>query len=143
MTLGVLTRQGGGAVRAEDLVAEVSYFGAAKGRWEERAFAEGESGHDSWGATTGDLFLNEAVFFSNVPSTVWRYEIGGYPVLKKWLGYRQASRRGRRPLSLSEADHFRSMVQRIAAFLIFHGKLDALYTTASESAFTAEELGLR
>ena len=109
----------------------------------ERPLTDDESGHEAWGASTGDLFINDTVFFSNVSSAVWRYEIGGYPLLKKWLGYRQASRRASRPLSLAEADHFRSMVQRIAALLVFHGKLDALYTEASESAFTAEELGLR
>ena len=35
------------------------------------------------------------------------------------------------------------MVQRFAALLNFHEKLDTLYTAASERAFTAEELGLR
>jgi hypothetical protein len=46
---------------------------------------------------------------------VWGFELGGYPVLKKWLGYRQESRRGGRPLTLTEARYFRSMIQRLAA----------------------------
>lgn len=43
---------------------------------------------------TGDLYIEESVFFANVPEAVWKYELGGYPVLKKRLGYRQADRRG-------------------------------------------------
>ena len=47
---------------------------------------------------------NETVFLANVPREVWRYELGGYPVLKKWLGYRYANRRSNRPLALSELE---------------------------------------
>jgi hypothetical protein len=46
------------------------------------------------GDTTGDLYINDAVLFRHVPDRVWHYELGGYPVIKKWLGYRD---RGRRP----------------------------------------------
>jgi Type ISP C-terminal specificity domain len=33
---------------------------------------------------TGDLYLNESIFLAHVPREIWRYELGGYPVLKKW-----------------------------------------------------------
>ena len=48
-----------------------------------------------------------------------------------------------RALSLAEARHFRSMVQRLAALLVLHDRLNAAYEQASADAFTAEELGLR
>jgi hypothetical protein len=79
--------------------------------------------------------------FQNVPERVWKYELGGYPVLKKWLGYRDVKRRDR-GLTIGEADFFRSMVQRIAALLILHNRLDSLYNQAIESSFTAGELGI-
>ncbi len=78
-----------------------------------------------------------------MPANVWSHELGGYPVLKKWLGYRHADRRGGRPLTLAEAEHFRSMVQRLAALLVLAPALDAAYEAASAECFTAEELGLR
>src|SRR5947209_11976020 len=36
-----------------------------------------------------DIFLNDRVYWSNVPADVWALTIGGYPVLKKWLSYRE------------------------------------------------------
>src|SRR3989442_2161279 len=44
------------------------------------------------------------------------FKLGGYPVLKKWLGYRDVRRRGG-PLTLQEAEYFRQMVRRLTAIL--------------------------
>ena len=82
------------------------------------------------------------MFFANVPEAVWKYELGGYPVLKKWLGYRQANRRDGKPLSAEERSWFRAVVQRIAALLALSPKLDELYSAAAENAFTATELAI-
>jgi hypothetical protein len=82
------------------------------------------------------------MFFRHVPERVWRYELGGYPVIKKWLGYRD---RGRRPgvtLSIQEAGHLRSMVHRLAAVLRLQTSLNGLYERACLECFSAEELGL-
>ena len=133
----------GGQVAQQDLVVSVSYFGAARGKWIERAYIEGEAQHPSWGDTTGDVYINDAIYFGNIPKAVWNYEIGGYPVLKKWLGYRQASRRAGRPLALEERQHFRSMIQRLATLLALHAVADSLYEKSAAAAFTAEELGVR
>lgn len=124
------------------MVVTVSYFGGAKGGWRERSYREHESPHTAWGSTTGDLFLNDTVHLANVPQRVWQYALGGYPVIKKWLGYRDAKRRPGRGLKLDEIDHLRSMVHRIAALLLLHEKLDAAYEQAIENPFTAEELGI-
>ncbi|MFN8588672.1 MAG: type ISP restriction/modification enzyme [Candidatus Eisenbacteria bacterium] len=141
--LAVPTRTDGGTVAESALVVSRSYYGAARGDWRERPPGEGETSRDVWGATTGDLFLNDEACFRNVPANVWSHELGGYPVLKKWLGYRHADRRGGRPLTLAEAEHFRSMVQRLAALLVLAPTLDAAYEAASAECFTAEDLGLR
>lgn len=141
--LGVVRRRTGTGVGVEDLRVTVSYFGAAQGKWQPRAFLREERAVPEWGAETGDLHINDDVFLSNVPAAVWTFALGGYPVLKKWLGYRQANRRGDRPLTLAELRHLRSIIQRLAALVAFHPRLDELYQAAAADAFTAEELGLR
>ena len=141
--LGVLRRTDGAPVAAEDLAVTVTYYGPARGDWRQRAYREEEATAPAWGPSTGDLHINPEVYLSNVPEAVWRYELGGYPVIKKWLGYRHAGRAAGRPLTLPEARHLRSMVQRLAALLVLHEEMDALYEKTAADAFTAEDLGLR
>jgi hypothetical protein len=138
--LAPLRREGGGAIRPQDLLVTVNYWGGAKGRWKPRPFTAEEDALPSWGERTGDLYISADVFFANVPEVVWKYELGGYPVLKKWLAYRQADRRDGQPLSADERRWFRSIVQRIAALLAMSASLDEMYSAASENAFTAAEL---
>jgi hypothetical protein len=140
--LAVVERVGGGVVQQKDLVVSFSYYGAASGRWQERKARTSEPWYEVWGETTGDLFLNENVYFRNVPERVWRYELGGYPVLKKWLGYRDNARKNGTPLTLDEASWFRGMVCRLAALLLLHDELDLAYEQTIIDAWTSEELGL-
>jgi hypothetical protein len=133
--LAVLASSDGAAVREEDLAITIPHFGAARGGWRGRPFEEAEIPPQTLGQSTGDLYINDRVFFRNVPEDVWRYELGGYPVLKKWLGNRDARRRNNQPLSLSEKDYFRAMVQRIAALLSLRQRLNELYERASTDAW--------
>lgn len=71
--------------------------------------------HEEMGQATGDLYMNDEVMFRHVPERGWRYELGGYPVIKKWLGYRHRGRRSDSPLPVQESAHLRGMVQRLAA----------------------------
>lgn len=142
-TVGASMKRGGGQVAQQDLIVSIAYFGAARGKWMDREYSEKEPRILAWGDSTGDLYINDNVYFANVPKAVWSYEIGGYPVLKKWLGYRQANRCNGRALTLAERQHFRSMIQRIAALVALHGAADSLYERAAAAAFTAEELGVR
>lgn len=142
-TLAVVASRDGKAVRDADLVVAYSFFGAAQGAWREREPRHDEAFEAPWGESTGDLHLNDRVYLRNVPERVWRYELGGYPVIKKWLGYRDAGRRPGRPLTLAELEHLREMVHRIAALHLLHDALDAAYERALAEPFTAEELGLR
>jgi hypothetical protein len=80
------------------------------------------------GARSPDLYLNERIFLANIPREIWRYELGGYPILKKWLGYRQANRRTSAALSLLELDNLRTIVLRIAALLVVRPLLDVAYS---------------
>lgn len=140
--LGAFRHESGRALREADLTIIHSYYGAAAGRWEERDLADHEPPLPGGDGQTGDLWLSKSVYVANVPRSVWRYELGGYPVLKKWLGYRQASRREGRPLTLEEAGHVTSIVQRIAALLALGPELDAFYEKAAADALTVDELGL-
>ncbi len=100
--LAIIRRLSGGRVRQEELVVSYAYYGAARGRWMERQPQEEEDVMAAWGTDTGDLFINDEILFAKVPERIWRYELGGYPVLKKWLGYRDTRRRSGRALSLEE-----------------------------------------
>ena len=40
--------------------------------------------------TTFDVYLNDRAYWRNVPDAVWKYQLGGYQVLKKWLSYRES-----------------------------------------------------
>ena len=141
--LGEVQRVGGGPVKTKDLVVTYSYYGSAQGSWRERMPTAKEVWRTCWGEKTGDLYLNDQVFLRHVPERVWRYELGGYPVLKKWLGYRDSGRRAARSLSLTEVEQLQAMVQRIAALLTLHEKLDQLYEKAAAGAFLIDQLGIR
>ncbi len=65
-----------------------------------------------------------------VPAAVWGYTLGGYPVLKKWLSFREAALLGR-PLHLDEGEEFRNSARRIAALLALSDALDANYRQAA------------
>jgi hypothetical protein len=146
-SLGPLKRLDGGNLRPADLKINVTFWGGGKGRWKSRAFSFEDAplqawGDQVWGERTGDLYINDDAFFSNVPEAVWTYQLGGYPVLKKWLGYRQADRRDDKPLTDDERKWFRQIIQRIAALLALGVEIDALYQEAAADAFTATELGI-
>ncbi len=78
------------------------------------------AGHDTLavlGETTYDIYLNDRAYWRNVPANVWRYKLGGYQVLKKWLSYREQTVLGR-PLKLDEVLHFTDTARRIGAILL-------------------------
>lgn len=81
------------------------------------------------GPQTIDVYLNQDVWWSNVPAKVWGYTLGGYQVIKKWLSYREQSVLGR-PLKADEAAYVSEMVRRIAAILLMGPALDANYAAA-------------
>lgn len=89
------------------------------------------------GPAAWDIWLNERVCWGAIPDVVWEFSIGGYPVLKKWLSYREKAVLGR-DLTLDEADHFVAMVRRIAAVILLGGELDAIYASAAADFWQPE-----
>jgi len=69
------------------------------------------------GDTTHDIYLNDRAYWRNVPANVWRYKLGGYQVLKKWLSYLEQTVLGR-SLKPEEVQHFTDTARRIEAILL-------------------------
>jgi hypothetical protein len=78
------------------------------------------------GDTTCDVWLNNNAYWANVPKNVWRYRLGGYQVIKKWLSYREKAVLGR-ALRFDEVLYVTEMARRIAAILLMGPELDANY----------------
>ena len=68
------------------------------------------------GQTTFDIYLNSNAYWRNVPAAVWRYNLGGYQVLKKWLSYRERAVLGR-ALRPEEVLYFAEVARRIEGIL--------------------------
>jgi hypothetical protein len=86
------------------------------------------------GDTTYDVYLNGKAFWSNIPSAVWEYTLGGYQVIKKWLSYREKELLGR-GLTKEEARHVTDMARRIAALLLMGPALDANYEAVKRDTY--------
>ena len=127
-------------MKESDLVVEHSYFGSAVGDWRSRALGDDEPRHVEWGDGTGDIHLNDRIFLAHVPEAVWKYRMGGYPILKKWLGYRDSRRRNGGGLTLDELVHFRTVIQRIAALLTLRTALDVAYERAGGQAWLIDDV---
>jgi hypothetical protein len=97
----------------------------------DEADAMPDRGIELWGERTFDIYLNENAYWKHVPARVWDYTLGGYPVIKKWLSYREKDVLGRR-LKLDEVQHVTDMVRRIAALLLREPRLDANYAAVKE-----------
>ena len=75
-----------------------------------------------------------------MPHAVWEFTLGGYPVLKKWLSYREQGVLGR-PLRPDEAREFTAIARRLAALLALGPDLDAAYRRAAAAAVGASAAG--
>jgi hypothetical protein len=81
------------------------------------------------GQRTFDIYLNDKVYWRNIPSAVWEYTLGGYQVIKKWLSYRERKLLGR-ALGADEARYVTEMSRRIAALILLQPELDENYRRA-------------
>lgn len=86
------------------------------------------------GATTVDVYVNDRVYWRNVPENVWEYTLGGYQVIKKWLSYRERDVLGR-ALTLDEVEEVTNIARRIAAILLLEPALDANYQAVKAAAY--------
>lgn len=82
---------------------------------------------------TYDIYLNERVYWRNVPPRVWTYTMGGYRVLKKWLSYRERPLLSR-SLRVDEVREVTAIARRIAALLMLGPELDKNYRAVTADA---------
>ena len=116
-----------------DNVGQTEYAAAAGGS-ELAAFREGLADlgltYDQLTACLGgacyDVYLSDRAYWRCVPARVWKYTIGGYQVMKKWLSYRERALLGR-DLKPDEARYVTEMTRRIAAILLLEPALDENY----------------
>ena len=81
------------------------------------------------GERTVDVYLNDRVYWRNIPLQVWDHTISGYAVIKKWLSYREKELLGR-SLHVDEARYVTEMARRIAALMLLGPQLDKNYRAA-------------
>lgn len=79
-----------------------------------------------------DIYLNDKVYWKNIPAAVWEYTIGGYQVIKKWLSYREKDILGR-DLTVEEVREVTGMARRIAALIALQPALDENYRRVKEN----------
>jgi len=156
--IAVISREGGGALKPEELAVTVGWGHAGKGgvtmpgkgklvirdytpeeraAIEEGAQALSLSAREAFvrlGKKACDVYLNDAAYWKNVPAKVWEYTIGGYQVVKKWLSYREQDLLGR-ALTADEAREVTNMARRIAAVLLLEPALDANYKAVKKAAY--------
>jgi hypothetical protein len=80
-----------------------------------------------------DVYLNDWTCWKGVPLRVWRYTVGGYQILKKWLSYRDEEII-KRPLTKLEARQFGQIATRIAMLALLEPDLDENYVRCSGDA---------
>jgi predicted helicase len=93
-----------------------------------------EGATDILGTTTCDVFLNDRVYWKNIPTRVWEYTLGGYQVIKKWLSYREKELLGR-SLAADEARYVTNVARRIAAVLLLGPALDENYSAVKQAPY--------
>lgn len=156
--IGVISRDGGGALKANELDITVGWGhgGGGKpvmpgqGRVTERdaytpleldeiAKAAAALGEESEALIERlgppvDVWLNGTAYWRAVPKNVWEFIIGGYLVFKKWLSYREHEVLGR-PITTAEAREATAIIRRLTAIIIMQPELDANYRAISETAY--------
>jgi len=157
-SIAVATRAGGGNLKESDLALTAGWGHAGKGGVtmpgrgkvierdhspsERKAIAEGaralglseKVALKHLGENTCDVYLNEVALWTNIPSKVWDYTIGGYQVIKKWLSYREKPLLGR-ALTTDEVRYVQEMARRIAAILLLEPALDANYESIKQHTY--------
>jgi len=78
------------------------------------------------GGACYDVHLSDLAYWRCIPARVWKYTIGGYQVMKKWLSYRERALLGR-DLKPDEARYVTEMARRIAAPVLLEPALDENY----------------
>ncbi|MGB8647588.1 MAG: type ISP restriction/modification enzyme [Anaerolineae bacterium] len=148
-TIGVISREDGKGLNPEagylNVTAGWGHAGKegatmpGKGKRVERDYIPNELNAlgatvEQLGVQTGDVYLNDVAYWRNIPERVWKYYIGGYQVIKKWLSYREYDHLGR-GLTTDEAREVTNMARRLAAIVLLEPQLDANYQAVKDNSY--------
>ncbi len=75
------------------------------------------------------VYINKMQYFEGVEPEVWKYQIGGYQVLDKWLKDRK-----KRILNLDDIKHYCRVVTAISKTIEFQGEIDEVYPQVEKEA---------
>ncbi|MBY0311381.1 MAG: N-6 DNA methylase [Phycisphaerales bacterium] len=130
-SLAVPFKVGGGQIDPdEDMIVDGGWASVDKqGRVSMREGKVTPNDADPEGAV--DVWINERVGWRNVPNDAWALTLGGYPVVNKWLSYREKAILGR-PLTGDELVYVSEIVRRIAALLELADDLNANYAACAK-----------
>lgn len=96
-----------------------------------------DSAHGSTGsprAESGRVWINKTQYFEGIAPELWRFQIGGYQVLEKWL----KDRKGRR-LDIDDIGHYRKIALALAATQQLMLQIDATAERLFPAMPTVEE----
>lgn len=156
--IGPITKLGKSTIQKEDLfitakwgIQTINGIMPGKGKLVKRKYLEQEiecfqeQGYAKkdilkiLGEETYDVYMNEYVYWQNIPQNVWEYHIGGYQVIKKWLSYREKSII-ERLLTKEEVREVTNMVRRITEIVLLSDKLNRNYQEIEKNAFDWNEI---
>lgn len=152
-TIAVPSKVGGGSVTAAEMGMTARWgsrnkTGAVmpgKGLTSARDYAGDESAcaehATELGTRTQDVFLNDNVYWRNIPDEVWDFRIGGFQILKKWLSYR-VEPIIERPLTLDEVNYFQGIARRLAALRRLGPELDENYSRCAQDSYAWRTIDL-
>ena len=77
------------------------------------------------------IWINKTAYFDNVPESVWKYEIGGYQVLDKWL--KERKKHGY-TLTGNDLRHFMNICNALNETIKIQNEIDVLLLSLRGSA---------
>ncbi len=72
-------------------------------------------------AKTGNVYINDTQYFTNVPKAAWEFYIGGYQPAQKWLKDRKG-----RALDMADVQHYRKIVKALLETERLMGEVDGV-----------------
>lgn len=79
----------------------------------------------SYGEESQRVFINKEQYFEGISKEIWRYRIGAYQVIEKYLKDRK-----KRKLSLGEINHYMKVAKAIRLTIELQEKIDDVYKKA-------------
>jgi hypothetical protein len=72
--------------------------------------------------STGKVWINDKLYFGNMPKKAWEFYIGGYQPAEKWLKDRRD-----RELSIEEIQHYQKIIVALMETDRIMGKIDGVF----------------